>query len=1340
MSIRTYPKNGTLIYNIAGREPWSLPDVELEVPAPPELPNAPSSVSLITLILPPVIMIAGSIISAITMGNNRILVMLPMMLMGLGYPAANLIAHRVQKKKYEEQLETRKQAYIKTLREFRSHIEGLMHQQQRIMQEEFPPLQRTLEIGLARGEDKRLWWRRPGDYDFLNLRVGMGVQKLSFSILPPRTLNNKDPLSNMPFELIEHYQHLTNMPFLVDLKRLGSVVIFGDSFRNVIRLVRRMLVDVIVHHSPEDVHLVVLANRRNAIEEWEWLKWAPHTHLLDGTQERQNLLFTTDKINSFLDELKRLFYERLEAKSSYHGGDKAGFTPSYVVVLDDKNVRSHEDIRRIAADGHEVGIYLIFVTDYNVPSSYRARVEVDDFENLDYLETYETQSAGNQKTGRAELVSKSKVEPLTRTLAGLDVAGGKSSAILPSTVRVVDLIEGDPYSVPEIVERWRNRPEDSKQVLMPVGQYVDRDGLATYEIDFRPESIGGKGAYHAMMIGTTGSGKSIFMQSLVLAAAHRYSPKDINFMFMDFKAGAAELKKVSELPHSVGMVTDLSPALADRALQALENELSRRKQIFDSAGKITDIWDYNRRFPEQRMPHLLVMIDEFAEGIKILPNLVERLKELGRQGRAFGMYFFLANQEVNSAVDALKANVSWYVLLKVNRREEMSLIERRLPVPPGRGRGYIKVKSEITSIQSAYAGLPADIGDQDNPDINEYVISTFGPEGRRNELFRFDPRQSASSGEGLQTELELLLSVINEAAYTLNIPHAKPIYTEPLPEVIPYQTLLKTQEVFRFFNGEDWPHRDGEKNVIPMGYLDIPKRCIQPPFSLDFNESGGHLWIIGTPGSGKNMVLFNLAMSLCLTHTPQEINLYALEFGNGQLSIINALPHTGAVIRAHEKERVDRLLRFLQDEMRLRTEIDWRTEGKPEIYLLINNVADFRVQYPDQAEDLGRFIRSGGSVGIHVIISSNRGSELPRSLSGNITHRIVLQLTESQEYLDVLNTRVAPLTMRTEGRGYLFRDGEVAECQISMPTYSLLREIEELDFDQCLDDENNEVDKDQLLNQIPNIILSLGRRMQDAWGGVLPDDIQAMQKVLSLNAFDAQLEAEKHSRAGITLPLGLTYDNLKPFYVDVRREGPYWTILGGRQSGKSTALTSIAYYLRKEYPEQSCITLIPFRRGPLSQIKPDDRIHILLDHREIVEFLDAFVEETIEQPEKMHVLLMDDAGVTFSSGNMELIQALDRLGSQLNMVSNDNFLIVIADLYSNLKSTQTYSSTFLKLFRQSQTGIFFSMDDSDMQWFNTRVSLSYKKNVKWLTGRGFYVSKGEAEYIQCPLVEPDDVH
>jgi S-DNA-T family DNA segregation ATPase FtsK/SpoIIIE len=1339
MRSRIYPKNGKYRYNIAGREPWAVPENDVVIPSPPELPTPPSSISLLTLILPPVIMLAGTVITGIIAGRLTA-AMIPMMMMAMGYPAANLINKQVQQKKYQKAMEARKKAYFRALRESRSHVEGLINQQRAVMQEEFPKLQQTLAIGLSTGENKRLWWRRPNDWDFLNLRIGSGMEELSFKILPPKTLNQKDPLSEYPFELMDHYDQVSDMPFLVDLKRLGSIVVYGQSFRDVLRLVRRMLVDIIVHHSPEDVNLFILANRRNAAEEWEWLKWAPHIHLLDGTQERQNLLFTTDKVNSFLDDLKRLFFERLESKKSYQSDKNKIFGQSYVIVLDDERVRQHEDIRRIAEEGWLVGIYLIFVSDVNVPSTYRARVEVTSTGKLHYLETFETQGIGNRRSGLVEAARKCETEPVTRALAGLEVAGGKSTAVLPSTVRVVDLIEGDPYSVPEIVERWQTHPDDAQQVLLPVGQYVDRDGLATYEIDFRPESIGGKGAYHAMMIGTTGSGKSIFMQSLVLAAAHRYSPRDINFMFMDFKAGAAELKKVSELPHSVGMVTDLSPALADRALQALENELSRRKQIFDSAGKITDIWDYNRRFSEDTMPHLVVMIDEFAEGIKILPNLVERLKELGRQGRAFGMYFFLANQEVNFAVDALKANVSWYVLLKVNRREEMNLIERRLPVPPGRGRGYVKVKSEITSIQSAYAGLPANIGDQDEAEVNEYVIATFGPDGHRNELLRFDPRKNTLGDKPIQTELELLLSVMNEAAYTLNIPHAKPIYTEPLDPAIRLGDLIQSEELFRQFNGSEWIHRGGERGVFPLGYLDIPERCMQPLFSLDFNQTDGHLWIVGAPGSGKNMVLMSIATALCLTHNPEEVHVYALEFGNGQLAVLGAFPHTAAIIRAHESERIDRLLRFFQEEMRSRSEMDWRSAGKPELYLFINNMADLRLQYPDQADEIGRFIRSGGAAGIHVIITSNRVSELPRSLSGNITNRIALQLTDSQEYLDVLNQRVPPLTLRTEGRGYINLEGNVSECQVAVVEASILSGSDKSQSCSRPLLAQNKTEKEWYLAEMPQMVADIGQEMRAAWQGELPQPIKAMEKVLTLSEFDAVLQTQPQKFTGISFPLGLYFEDLSPVYIDLKNEGPFWTILGGRQSGKSTALLSLLYFLSKDFEEQSRITLMPFKRGPLSKVSTDENlVQKILYQENMISYLDIFLDVIEKEPDLMHIVLMDDLGVVFSSGNTALIQSLNNLGNRLSMSAHENFLIVIADLYSNLRNSQTYSSSFMKLFQQSQSGVFFSMDDSDMQWFNTRISLATTKRLKWLPGRGFYANKGEAAFIQCPLVDPQDI-
>ena len=407
-----------------------------------------------------------------------------------------------------------------------------------------------------------------------------------------------------------------------------------------------MIFDVVVHHSSEEVRVAVLSDLPDLSDQWDWLKWVPHTRAIYNGQEKSGLAFTKDNIDTYLMSLKRIYQARKDSDKDY--SDSAVLArPVYVILIDDSGaVRQSDLIANLAADGYRYGFFLIFVGEQGLPNQCRARIMIDERRNFKYLETWNREGYGVSIEGKAELAEITDCEPIVRALAGLEVAGGQAAYSLPQGVRISSILGEDPFSQDAIQKNWQDIHPDEQQMLFPAGVYVTRTGVEEFDVDFRPEAYGGKGEYHAMLIGTTGSGKSIFLQSLVLATAHRYSPREINFLFMDFKAGAAELKKISELPHVVGMITDLGPALAERALKALENELERRKTVFDQAGKITDIWDFNRRYPQNALPHLMVVIDEFAEGIKILPDLVERLRDLGRQGRAFGMYFLLANQEV----------------------------------------------------------------------------------------------------------------------------------------------------------------------------------------------------------------------------------------------------------------------------------------------------------------------------------------------------------------------------------------------------------------------------------------------------------------------------------------------------------------------------------------------------------------------------------------------------------------------------------------------------------------------------------------------------------------------
>jgi hypothetical protein len=358
-----------------------------------------------------------------------------------------------------------------------------------------------------------------------------------------------------------------------------------------------------------------------------------------------------------------------------------------------------------------------------------------------------------------------------------------------------------------------------------------------------------------------------------------------------------------------------------------------------------------------------------------------------------------------------------------------------------------------------------------------------------------------------------------------------------------------------------------------------------------------------------------------------------------------------------------------------------------------------------------------------------------------MTNRIVLQLTEIQEYIDVLNQRVGPLTMRTEGRGFLFKDGNAAECQVAMLEPSLLgRSIENDEVTQTIIQQDEET-KQRFVGDMTRVTIAQANAMKSAWNGRMPSPIRAMGDVLPLGSFQNEWVTQPSMATGFTLPLGLSYETLKPLVAELQSEGPFWSVLGGRQSGKSTALMSLLYFLLDQYPQAVQITLMPFRRGPLAGLEEaGGRLAVINRPEAKVEALEAFGASITDEPDSLHVLIMDDAGLAFASGDQPLINAINQLGDQLRMSAQENFLIVIADLYSNLKSPQTFSSSFLKLFQQSQTGLFFSLDDTDMQWFNTRVSLIYKKTLKWLPGRGFFVSKGESTYLQCPALTQETLN
>ncbi|WP_369369650.1 FtsK/SpoIIIE domain-containing protein [Promicromonospora sp. Populi] len=259
-------------------------------------------------------------------------------------------------------------------------------------------------------------------------------------------------------------------------------------------------------------------------------------------------------------------------------------------------------------------------------------------------------------------------ERLARLLAGAAWLGRTSAALHGSAVEpaeqalrpgllpgllpdVVPLTRAHDLSTAPGPEAVAARWADARTWAVPLGIGVDGAPVCLDLVRDGP---------HLLVAGTTGSGKSELLQTLVLGLALTRSPDDLALVLVDFKGGAS-LGVCPGLPHVVGQVTDLEPGLAARALAGLRAELRRRERIL-AARSVPDV----AALPTGTLPRLVVVIDEFRALADDLPQFLPALLRVAAQGRSLGVHLVLATQRPGGAVGPdLQANVSARVALRV---------------------------------------------------------------------------------------------------------------------------------------------------------------------------------------------------------------------------------------------------------------------------------------------------------------------------------------------------------------------------------------------------------------------------------------------------------------------------------------------------------------------------------------------------------------------------------------------------------------------------------------------------------------------------------------------------
>ncbi|MFK4730202.1 FtsK/SpoIIIE domain-containing protein [Agromyces mediolanus] len=299
---------------------------------------------------------------------------------------------------------------------------------------------------------------------------------------------------------------------------------------------------------------------------------------------------------------------------------------------------------------------------------------------------------------------------------------------------------------------------------------------------------------HALIGGTTGSGKSEFLLTWLAALAVAYSPARVAMLLVDFKGGAA-FQPIADLPHVVGIVTDLDEAEALRAVESLRAEIRRREQQLRADGAR----DFVELDDGTELPRLVIVVDEYQALVERFEPLARLFADIAARGRSLGMHLILSTQRPNGTVrEQITANCRLRICLRV--------------LHPADSRAVVGVDEA--------AGIP--------PGVPGRAVVDDGTGPPR-------PFQSAIADP---LQLELL-----RAGRAADTPARRP-WLDPLPTRLPIAELESD--------------RDGDGGGIGFGLLDAPEQQRRLAAEWR-PAADGALLVCGAPGSGRTTTLRTLS-------------------------------------------------------------------------------------------------------------------------------------------------------------------------------------------------------------------------------------------------------------------------------------------------------------------------------------------------------------------------------------------------------------------------------------------------------------------------------------------------
>lgn len=646
------------------------------------------------------------------------------------------------------------------------------------------------------------------------------------------------------------------------MKKNSAVGICGKKEMNKV-LFKNILIDVISRHYFGDVKLFLLIDD---VQEYSWVKRIPHIYAANGMR---NIVFDSESRNNVFEYLYKELTIRRSMKSC------AGLPYLVVLVMNEWGIKTHP-VSQFIENAKDIGVSFVFwgESKEEIPLYCGSIISIKDNNKGELIDSHK----GEEKIEFSfDSISDLEMEKISQILEPIYCEEISLESSLRKSISLFELL--GIYSVDDIdlIQNWNEaRVWDTMAAPIGVNSKNEIVSLNLHEKFHGP---------HGLVAGTTGSGKSEILQTYILSAAILFHPYEVSFVIIDFKGGGM-VNQFKDLPHLIGAITNIDGREINRSLKSIKAELLKRQSLFAEAN-VNHIDKYIQLYKNGKvkipLPHLIIIVDEFAELKAEQPEFMKELISAARIGRSLGVHLILATQKPSGQVnEQIWSNSKFRLCLKVQNKEDSnevlkSPLAAEIKEP---GRAYLQVgNNEIFELlQSGFSGA---LEKANTSKEKSYIISQVDISGRKRIVYA---KKKANSSKSSRTQLEAIVDYVRDTCIENGIERLQNICLPPLPSIV---NIVETNKG----NG-----------MVSIGIYDDPDSQYQGDAFI--NISNENYMIIGSSGTGKTNFLQVIIRQIVNCYSPKQANIYIMDFGAMYLKNFQDLCYVGGVVTISEEEKL----------------------------------------------------------------------------------------------------------------------------------------------------------------------------------------------------------------------------------------------------------------------------------------------------------------------------------------------------------------------------------------------------------------------------------------------------